>query len=807
MTEELDHFLIHTRNRPVRAAFLIDTSRKAQALLQIEKVIEFASRKWGGKFFQIIPAPRGTVSNAWMEYLVQYDPDFIYSKVELSSNSTKKITQMLNASFLDIDTRNFISLRPDPIDVLPDAKNTAFLWRNPFQTYSILNFDLGHSANTPAYIRKFIKLNFGQLSGDYYTKQLTDGHVLQKSVTTKASLVAAMQELAKWNRHIYPIEYCYVPGVDRQSVREDYNGEVRTLFIGDNPDDLIHYWNHALLTPDWLSYRMINAWVPTKFLEDKHLLTALRGWINKFRGTGNSNDPHRINIRSSSVNLPILKKYARLLSENLYFSTDVQKITGPAKLSYQDHISIFGDMDSYSVSGRAFELSIKPVEQTQGGMGGQQWMTDFFIEQENPDRRIVNPSQYWLLFPRYNALAYHTLNKVGARINRLGQPTTFMSRDDRLTSITLPDDRTILSNLLLGKRHFNYHSRDPREKVSQLSFSNYRSSQAGRSLRGFIHLFGGLMEAAHFFENPYWRRVFMTMAGEDPLGDTRLNQDLRKSTEKNLKVLLQQGKTSTKAVDAWVNRIQSYAREIKVESQEKDFNFFENEFLEEIKTYNKINRKNTKYTDNNKRGIKEDLSYLIDIKLLRLGVQHKCIHCGLKSFYEVEAVGSHNECIGCGYSFTLEAEQSWIYKLNTIAGHNGAIYSQVPLILALGELCSESRYSFYFHPPVDVFIGKHEKHLTDFDLFAIVDGKLIIGEVKNDQGGFKDDDFDKLYEAALILKPHKVILSSLDSAPNFVNQKRIDNLRARLKNQDTKVEWLNLSSTVFMVYPQGIWAW
>ncbi|CAK9251831.1 unnamed protein product [Sphagnum jensenii] len=186
----------------------------------------------------------------------------------------------------------------------------------------------------------------------------------------------------------------------------------------------------------------------------------------------------------------------------------------------------------------------------QGGMAGQQWMVDFFIEQENPDHRIVNPSQYWLLYPKYNALAHSTLQKIGARVNRLGQPSTFMGRDDRMTSITLPDDRTMLSNLLLGSKTYIYHTGDPRDKILNPPFSNYRNSQSGRSLRGFVGLYGGFMEAAHFFENPYWRRVFMTMAGEDPAGDNKINKDLRAVVEKNVKKTAQQG-YSLKSVDAW----------------------------------------------------------------------------------------------------------------------------------------------------------------------------------------------------------------------------------------------------------------
>jgi len=807
MAEQTDQFLVHTRNRPIRIAFVIDTSNKNKAFSQIEKVIEYASKKWGGRFFQIIPATKGRISSAWIEYLAKYDPDFIHSKTKLSKATIRDIAIKLNPGFVDTDLREFISIHPDPIDVLPDEKNTSFLWRNPFQPYSILNFDLSNSTrSTPAYVRKFIKFNFGQAGTDYLTKQLTDGHIEQHVVSSKASLISAMRPLAEWGRRIYPNEYSYIPGVDRQSRRDDYDGETRTLFIGDEPEDVIHYWNNALITPDWLSYQMTNAWVPIKFVEDDQLLVALRGWMEKFKNTGNGNGLQKLNVRSSSVGLPTLRRYARLISENLYYSANAQKVSGPTALNYDKHITISSDMESYSVSGSSFNLSVKPVDQMQGGMAGQQWMTDFFIEQENPDHRIINPSQYWLLYPKYNALAHSTLHKIGARINRLGQPSAFMNRDDRMTSITIPDGTTVLGNLLLAPRTYNYHTGDPRDKALTAPFSNYRNSQSGRSLRGFVGLYGGFMEAAHFFENPYWRRVFMTMAGEDPAGDSKINKDLRAAIEKNVKKTAQQG-YSPKAVDAWVGRVQGYSRKIKIEGQEKDFTFFESEFIKEIEDYNKINGKSYKYTDKNKRGLKDNLSDLISINMLKIGIKHRCINCGLKSFYEVDSINSHNHCVGCGADFTVSAEQVWSYQLNTVAGLNGAIYSQIPLIVALGALYEQSNYSFDPYPPVDVFVGRQERHLTDLDLFVLVDGELVIGEVKNVQSLFTDGDFEKLYKAASLLRPNRILLSSLDKAPDAKNKKRIDELQAKLKNLDIRVEWLELPPTVFMLYPQGIWSW
>jgi hypothetical protein len=335
---------------------------------------------------------------------------------------------------------------------------------------------------------------------------------------------------------------------------------------------------------------------------------------------------------------------------------------------------------------------------------------------------------------------------------------------------------------------------DLRKGILQPAFGHYASSHSGRLLRGFTHLFGGMMEAAHFFESAYWRKVIMTLAGEDPAGDTSLNIALRNKVSKNL-LKVQQPPTEQN-IDSWTNTIRQYAQQLRFETAYKQFDFFKAELQEEFRLYGENNDDTKDYTDRTEVRLKSYLTWLIERNVLLTGVMNNCPHCGLKVWYSVDSIGTENQCTGCGYEFSIRAEESWWYKLNSLSGTNGAIYSQIPLILALGQLHSEARYSFFYVPPLDVYLEYSKPVLTDLDIFAIVDGKLIIGEVKNVQSLFKDADFEKLYTAASLLKPDRVILSAIDTAPNPTNEKRIKHLQTRLQKFDVKVEWLELSPMI-----------
>lgn len=808
MSDRDDPFLVYTTYRPHRIAFLIDVKNR-QAMDHIDKVIAYALRKWGGRFFQIIPVENKRVSKAWIEYLSAYDPDVIKTLTELNKATIKTIAEKCHPYVFDRDDpARPIHLHDDPVDVLPSQQNTAML-TNPFSTPRILTMELGnHQSRTPHNIKRFVKFNFGHKDTTYMTESLLSKYdVRNEKVYSKKSLIKAMEPLAEWTRYIYPIDYSRLPGVYYE-VERSYDKETPILFIGDSPYDVIHYWNAALLSPEWLSRREIHAWVPEQFITDKDLRSSVKKWMEKFADNGNGNNGgiKKLTIASHSINKNKLDKYARWIADGIYTAVSAEKIKDPIIPKYSSHIGIVNYMHSFSVSGDLFNINLPPIEQQQGGMGGQKWMVDIQIQRHDTDGRVTPPKELWLQYPRNNNLSEITFEKHRySRVNRKGLPTIPLSRDSDslLVTIKIPDDDRILGNLLLREPDAIYFNGDLREKIFKAPFGYYKSSQSGRLLRGFTHLFGGLMEAAHFFEASYWRRVIMTLAGEDPAGDSTVYKDLKNRVKKNLPRA--GNPPSNKAVDFWANTVRIYAQQLRFDTTYKDFRFFKEELQEEVKQFKAKNGgKGDDYSQDMEDRLLQNLSWLIDSNVLLSGIMNTCRHCGLKAWYSIDDTKTLNECTGCGYQFSIKAEQKWWYKLNSLSGSNGAIYSQIPLIIALGELHDKSRYSFFYVPPIDVYLRNSNATLTDLDIFAFVDGELIIGEVKNTQDLFKDDDFEKLYKAAALLKPDKVIVSSIDRKPNKVNEQRIKDLELKLKPLGIAVEWLELSPMIFERYPYYI---
>jgi len=808
MEQDREPYLVFTRNRPHRVALIVDIG-KASAIKDITSLMNDASTKWGGRFFQIIPAKNGSVPQVWVDHLGQYDPDLIHTFCKLNKSTIKRISTAANPyAFMQENRFMRIPSSPDdPIDVLPDAISTSRLWRNPISQPDILSFDYGQYGNEgPRFIVNFIKANFGSMPQDLSHIKAIEGSGAKQTILparTKAQFIRSLNTLDEWNRRIYPNEYSMLPGLTYE-VHRDRSSDVTSLYIGDSPLDLILYWNDAISRPDWLSTQKNQIWVPTKFLDNPEYKDKIKAWLSKFaRQLQSNSDVRDLKLISSSVSQQKLEQYKTELMSGTSIHPTIERTSKPAQLVYSGRITTTSDMESFSVSGDKYTIGIPEVNVMQGGMGGQKWMTDVLVERKDQNDYRRPLKEYWLQLPRDNNLAQlqvgYNNGRVG-RINRDGILSMPLNRDKdtlRFTG-TIPEMDSITQTLIIGERNGIHYNGDLREHIEKRPYVEIANSVAGRSLRGAIHLFGGLSGAAQFFETSFWRDIFMVLAGANPLGDTVEANNLRNKIRKNLSKVNKP--VSEKAVEVWTKTVTDYASNIRAEAQYKTFSWFSNILKAEVA---KSNTGGDQYTLKElEPRLKSRLDWLIATGILNSGIMFHCRHCGLKSWYTIDEIKTDNQCKGCGYEFSIKAEQRWWYRLNTLIGSNGGIYNQVPLILALGELYEKSYSSFFYHTPVDIYSSFRKGPETDLDIFAIVDGKLVIGEVKVNQQLFNDDELEKIEKAALKIRPDRVVLSAMTETPSIALQAKINEMSQRLLSKDIKVEWLEINSETLTA---GLW--
>jgi hypothetical protein len=115
--------LTYSRARPIRIAFLVEESD--YLAITLDAIFAFCFGLWGGRFSLIVPCEHGQPNPAYNAWLESFDPDIIYSYVDLENSVVERLHEWLYPSFLirhelyghqDISAH---SLRPRlPIDPL-----------------------------------------------------------------------------------------------------------------------------------------------------------------------------------------------------------------------------------------------------------------------------------------------------------------------------------------------------------------------------------------------------------------------------------------------------------------------------------------------------------------------------------------------------------------------------------------------------------------------------------------------------------------------------------------------------------------
>src|SRR5687768_7609915 len=89
---------IKGRARPIRVAFLVELEESAQSI--VDAVFEKCLGMWGGRYSLIIPVANGRVVPAYFDWLRSFDPDIIYSYVDLERQGQLDIHESIYPAFL-----------------------------------------------------------------------------------------------------------------------------------------------------------------------------------------------------------------------------------------------------------------------------------------------------------------------------------------------------------------------------------------------------------------------------------------------------------------------------------------------------------------------------------------------------------------------------------------------------------------------------------------------------------------------------------------------------------------------------------
>jgi ribosomal protein L37E len=184
------------------------------------------------------------------------------------------------------------------------------------------------------------------------------------------------------------------------------------------------------------------------------------------------------------------------------------------------------------------------------------------------------------------------------------------------------------------------------------------------------------------------------------------------------------------------------------------------------------------------------LSWLVDRDILRLGLELECERCGLRSWIPVDHAKQHLDCTGCGHEQSLRGAPEWHYELNSLA-LRCVTSNQLAVLQALCDLASRAHYSFVFTPSMEIYRGDEQRPWHEIDIICLCDGRLIVAEVKDTT--IVEGDLDELAEIAEALKADDALLyfPAALAMPKHDQWKR--DLNTRLQRSNIRFDYAPLS--------------
>jgi len=801
-------YSIYVNKRPLRIAFLVED--KPESLAIVDTVLADNRNRWGGRYNPIVVTDGQTLTDDWWALLEAVDPDIVKSFVTLNDNLIASIERRVSPYLIQQPDRHEqengyrgFSLLDPGISILPTAMNSRMAsWAIGESSLVLFETD---SKKTDPLIKQFTEWNFGGYSHPIHavSSALAGVRTQPYPVTDAASLVAPLTELSTFRAFTYPIQLCSVPKEALPPVNHDRFGEMFYVVIGDTPADVAYFWNRPATTPQWNRTYLNQVWLPLGVATNPQLATALSSWLQR-SADPNGSGQGGIRFVSLSLSQERLQEVIKPLTCKLRVFRDVKALREiqPPKISE----GIAGPpgqdkMDLYRPTGTEERLTLQEPDVLQGPSLGEHWMADLYIEFRPERYPTISGRPLWWQLPRLNDLVWQMFRRP-SRILRTRYPSVLMKRGEPRLDIALTDDISVFAMLaaLPNRPYYTLDARHEKALPGRTPYYQARRSEKGRYLSGLFDLFGGLHPATSSLEERYWRRMFDLLSGRTAHKDAERLKEVGNAVRKRLKANRAQFYEDDKAMTWLTNYVLKLARSLPASSRDLEFSVFEKHATQEMDDFNtrRAGQEPWVYSQADLIGA---LAGLTERGVLLMGIQARCPSCGYLAWHHIDDAKQTLLCGGCNAAFPMEPEQCWHYRLNSLARAAYAEHGLLPVVLVLGQLLMDARSAFLFAPCLDLFETDDKRPIGDLDIAVILDGKFLIGEVKQSRDLFDEATFAKMEGIARRLLPDTLLFASMDREPTVLISREITRLSEMLRPLRITVSWYRLHEYKFDASP------
>lgn len=749
-------------NRPVKIAYLVPFDDASHTHMVLDAVFFESYTRWAGTYTLVIPTQtQEFLVDGYDEWLKHYDPDFIYSYLNLDAAFVDKIDHLCcpiaflkheeqNREDPEIDWRSFLP-RWDhyiqPVSSVSSVNTLASYPQFPNEERPREPTVFTQYGMKPA--DRFLADNFGTgfslhnvthaIPGFFKTLCMVPANLPANIVAGTERCFSTLESLRAISDHkatpIARLAMMNSAGIPRpESMGWSF---AFRLFIGSTPLDRIHFWNSRHLGGSWSDTSNALILEPS-FFDDEQLVKQLGQYLNKNNFLGHGNGPYQAEIHSSSVAADVLNIIRDKLQPHTWNAVHVSRsFNSPPIPSQKDLVErihdkttdtttlkLTEDSSEITASEPAHFIYIPPQLR---GLSRGQWIVELSIQRHNNLSRYSNVVDKWTM-PRRRKIARAFTERLakptlGGRLALVPSIESFPFRsqaikDSSSYEIHLPSDETFFRHLAL--EFFQYPADDLRAPIPRAGYIDLTVSDKGQNLRGVISLFDHLSIAFGIMTNKFWRTV-LAEAKEDSAKP--LTFDLNK-----LDSLIPNDRGT----------IQRLTHELRLGRDETTKNYLRD-------------------------SLRDTLEHLVRSNVFYQVAHWRCRYCGHMNSRSFDNMKIKNGCDICGTEYLAPIDIEWKYELNDFVYRSLQKHHGLSVLWTLGFLQDRLHTGdFWYLPEVDLYEKDDDpQSKNEIDILCMLDGAFYAVETKRSASLIlnKAGALDKFVKVIGLLRPDVALLA------------------------------------------------
>ncbi len=819
--------------RHVRVAFLVNKENESCAILRA--IFKDSYNRWGGRRSLIVPIVSKTANPEYLDWLVDYDPDIVYSYADINEETIEKINRRCSPAFLIVHN----SRRNSPNTLEPNLGVT------PISAFSLLpSISTGKTFPTlvscyPGWDEsEFITDNFGM--APHRDRTLYNSITMAPNVLKPENRKRNIVRKVIYGEPFYD-EYGFLErlikdeGIRSMSFYSSLESDIKlphgnhqwrdglNLFIGDNFEDRLYFWNSRHFISDVHRVHTPSLWLPEKCLDDDYFLELFIQYISS------SHSPSgEIYVRSTSVDEGKISQFIERIKSNKPWRT-IGYIRGGSEPPPQDrwtgarNASFSGYEISSRIDEKPFRLVPDEPQHFKAIPYGFEFlkkgscMVDIALDRYDDHSPYVNKEHLWRL-PRRKGVTLLFSPGYTGRVNSDYFPSFFYNfyRDDyfnqnfstkEVIEVTFPDDESFFRHILT--ENSPYYDNELRNTKNNFRYQNIHISDKGKALKKLLSIFGNLHLFHKIIESYFWRDLIEDLCSikkvkNNPKVVARFKQGLERDFGTEIKIS-----------DESCSRILRVLYHLPKERPIITFKVVEEKWDIIYKdALSKLNEKERSEVEIQSDEIKDqfigNLKKLVSMGVFFQGKEWKCKECDHNNWISIERISLNFECEVCKDIQQIDPQNLvWDFHLNPKI--SGALYKQNSLgeLWVLGQLLDgpDPVDSFYYIPQVNLYKSSDEKQPSnEIDIICVRNGKLIVGEVKDDSNQFNEEAIKKIISIAKEIKPDLVLLGYLSGKEPLEARGKLEKLGIEviiagpLPSKSDYFPWFDLFNSVKSIF-------